>query len=87
MTTTGGEEFVIIAPDCDLHQATELADRLCQGLLETPFPTVGQVSISIGVAGWQPSETSCHLVHRADMAMYQAKTEGRACVRVAEAQS
>ncbi|EWG98380.1 sensor domain-containing diguanylate cyclase [Halomonas sp. BC04] len=50
----GGEEFVIIAPDCDLHQATELADRLCQGLLDTSLPPVGQVSISIGVAGWQP---------------------------------
>ncbi|AMD02660.1 diguanylate cyclase [Halomonas chromatireducens] len=81
----GGEEFLIIAPDCTLRQATELAARLCQDRLETPFPAVGQVSISIGVTAWQPGDTSSQLVHRADMAMYQAKEAGRACVRVAEA--
>lgn len=81
----GGEEFLIIAPDCTLPQATELAARLCQDRLETPFPAVGPVSISIGVTAWQPGDTPHQLVYRADMAMYQAKEAGRACVRVAEA--
>ncbi|WP_181872894.1 sensor domain-containing diguanylate cyclase [Billgrantia montanilacus] len=80
----GGEEFLIIAPDCTLRQAAELATRLCQDRLDTPFPAVGPVSISIGVTDWQPGDTPNQLVNRADMAMYQAKEAGRACVRVAE---
>jgi diguanylate cyclase (GGDEF)-like protein len=34
-------------------------------------------TVSIGVASWDESETADDLVHRADLAMYEAKRLGR----------
>ncbi len=74
----GGEEFVVLLPDCDLPDAQHLLDRL---RLVTPL---GQ-SCSIGVAGWDGAETGSDLVARADRAMYAAKNSGRDRVYVADA--
>ncbi|TFH87014.1 sensor domain-containing diguanylate cyclase [Billgrantia azerbaijanica] len=80
----GGEEFLIIAPDCPLQAATELANRLCRERQSTPIPPAGSISISIGVTCWQPGDTPKSIVRRADLAMYEAKEAGRGCVRVVE---
>ncbi|MFQ3790354.1 GGDEF domain-containing protein [Halomonas sp. A29] len=81
----GGEEFVVVAPGCDLPQAHELACRLCHDLTQCHIEPIGQVTASFGVAVYQPGDTSRKLVQRADRAMYRAKRAGRACVRTQEA--
>lgn len=73
----GGEEFVILAKRTPLEQAAELGERLCQVVRETPIDTVGQITISVGVASSESASDYTDVINRADKAMYQAKTSGR----------
>jgi diguanylate cyclase (GGDEF)-like protein len=69
----GGEEFIVLLPDADAEEATEVLARL---QLATPL---GQ-TFSSGLATLDGGETSDELLHRADQALYQAKHAGRNCV-------
>jgi diguanylate cyclase (GGDEF)-like protein len=73
----GGEEFVLALPDCSPADAVALVERL-----RAMIP-MGQ-SCSAGVACWNGKETGANLVARADQALYQAKTQGRNRVVVAD---
>jgi diguanylate cyclase (GGDEF)-like protein/PAS domain S-box-containing protein len=78
----GGDEFIILADDIDdLQDVTRLADRVLEEL-QTPFSLNGQdmvTTASIGIAvsdcGYEHAED---LLRDADIAMYQAKTRGKA---------
>ena len=82
----GGEEFLIVLPDTTLSQAQVVATHLLQNVAATTVPsTNGPVSstASIGLTISRPAEVDVNrIVARADMALYQAKNAGRACVRV-----
>ena len=83
----GGEEFVVVAPECGLGQAVGLAERLRVSVNEMkihigPGVTI-QSSISIGVAVGSTA-SSDELLRTADAALYRAKSSGRNCVRVDE---
>ena len=78
----GGDEFVLLLEDTpDFNAATALAERV-SAEIQRPFVVDGRdvlISASIGVAltgggSMQPEE----VLHNADLAMYQAKAEGRA---------
>ncbi|MEE1923781.1 EAL domain-containing protein [Pseudomonas sp. 148P] len=77
-----GDEFVVILPQCDGDHAADAVERI-QILLSEPMSiasTQFAISASVGVAMY-PSD-GCDvetLLHRADMAMYQAKNSGRGC--------
>ncbi|TDY03995.1 diguanylate cyclase [Thiohalophilus thiocyanatoxydans] len=77
----GGEEFIILLPETDLDGALQAAGALRQAVADTRFPTVGQVTVSLGVSTYQSGDTPDSLIKRADDAMYQAKTAGRNRVR------
>ncbi|WP_404376515.1 diguanylate cyclase [Vreelandella aquamarina] len=81
----GGEEFVVLATHSDMEAAVGLAERL-RGLVATlQVEGVEQpITVSIGVAVWQPGDSCKTLMARADAAMYQAKHSGRNRVEVAE---
>jgi diguanylate cyclase (GGDEF)-like protein/PAS domain S-box-containing protein len=66
----GGEEFLVILPDCEPADAAEIVERL---RAVTPE---GQ-TCSAGLATWVPGETIDDLVGRADTALYEAKESGR----------
>jgi diguanylate cyclase (GGDEF)-like protein len=79
----GGEEFVIVLPEADLAEARTVAERLRQAVEATPVdvPTsltpIG-VTMSLGVAGFPDDGTDGPaLIHSADVAVYQAKSQGR----------
>ena len=82
----GGEEFLIAVPDTTLAQAQIVATHLLQNIAATAVPSSrGPVSstASIGVTVSRPGETDVdRIIARADMALYQAKNAGRACIRV-----
>lgn len=84
---TGGEEFLAVLPDATLAQAGEVAGRLCEQVrrLEIGHLAPGlRVTASIGVSEWLPADADAQaVVKRADVALYQAKSEGRDCVRLA----
>src|SRR6185295_14648156 len=51
----GGEEFVVVMPDCDLAMANQVGERLRQCIKAAPFEVGGkvgllQVTASVGVA-------------------------------------
>jgi diguanylate cyclase (GGDEF)-like protein/PAS domain S-box-containing protein len=66
----GGEEFLVVLPDCGEHDGTEIIERLRAA---TPN---GQ-TCSAGLAVWRPGESVDDLVGRADKALYTAKESGR----------
>ncbi len=83
----GGEEFAILLPGTDLDEAVRTARRLCSAVQASELRLEGganlHVSLSIGVAVFpEHAEDERVLMRRADLAMYQAKQEGRNCVRL-----
>ncbi len=80
----GGEEFVVILPYTDLPAAIGYAGHLCQVVRDAAIPhaasSVGpHVTVSIGVVAAVPLATmgARHMLARADMALYSAKSAGR----------
>jgi diguanylate cyclase (GGDEF)-like protein len=80
----GGEEFLSVVSSADVPGALVFTERVRAGLAHSQ-PEHGQVTVSVGVAAYQPGMTSPdELLAAADQALYAAKHAGRDCVRVAE---
>ncbi|WP_433049120.1 diguanylate cyclase domain-containing protein [Dactylosporangium sp. CS-033363] len=79
----GGEEFAVVLPDTDLRAATVAAERLRAAVeaIGEPHPRTGPgvVTVSVGVAAHRPygGGEPEKLVEAADVALYDAKREGR----------
>jgi diguanylate cyclase (GGDEF)-like protein len=73
----GGEEFLIVAPQTDCAQASELAERLRQAIAACRLDHIGGITASFGVAQYQPQESPEAWLKRADEALYAAKQGGR----------
>jgi diguanylate cyclase (GGDEF)-like protein len=86
----GGEEFLIVLPNSEIKAAGEQAERLCQTIRALQVETKEdsfKVTISIGVAQYHIGQEDWEgFLHRADEAMYKAKSEGRDRWMVAEEQ-
>lgn len=80
----GGEEFLIVLPECNLGFAESIANKMRTDIADTIALTDSRViTTSFGVAELQFNETTQQLFERADKALYQAKAQGRNCVRCA----
>jgi diguanylate cyclase len=76
----GGEEFVSLLPDCDTKSALRLANELRNNIHCCDFDTkLGpvQVTLSCGIAMFDPTESDEALFALADAALYRAKAGGR----------
>jgi diguanylate cyclase (GGDEF)-like protein len=78
----GGEEFILILPECPLPQATVRAEELrsrVRGLHAVrPGKVRRDITVSIGVAAFRETTGRIDLlVDCADKALYEAKREGR----------
>ena len=86
----GGEEFAVLLPDTSVGGAVTLGKQFCalvsHGRIKRAAGdgTIGQVTLSIGVAVARSGESLESLMERADAALYSAKRAGRARVIVAE---
>ncbi|MCP2034082.1 sigma-B regulation protein RsbU (phosphoserine phosphatase) [Planomicrobium sp. HSC-17F08] len=78
----GGEEFVIILPDADKQKAQVFAEQL-RGKIEHGEWLHVAITISIGVAAYEPGDNADSLFARADAALYASKNAGRNRVTVA----
>ncbi len=79
----GGEEFALVLPEAGPVEAHRLAERLRQAVEAASFkvttsPTPIRVTMSLGVACFPTDgDTLTGLIHEADVAVYQAKLNGR----------
>ncbi len=76
----GGEEFLIIAPGCDLELTQKLAERVRTAVADEPIDLGNEsvkVTLSSGVTLGTFESDPEFLVTAADAAMYQAKRNGR----------
>lgn len=78
----GGEEFVLVLPETNLVQASQLAERIRQAVAEQvriPLADGSElcVTVSFGVAEQQPSDDGESLLKRADHWLFEAKRCGR----------
>jgi diguanylate cyclase (GGDEF)-like protein len=82
----GGEEIILILPETEREEALSMADQLRARIEKETFQLPGGLEIaltaSIGVAVFPTDAgTESQLVAAADAAVYEAKNEGRNCVR------
>lgn len=76
---TGGEEFMIILPQTPLEYARDLAERIRKSVERHIHGDIegGQVTISIGLVTHHPGEGMEEILKKVDIAMYEAKNNGR----------
>lgn len=73
----GGEEFLVILPETGFDDTLRKATELCAHIAATPLLHDHPVTISGGVTSVSPGDTADVLLHRADVALYEAKRGGR----------
>ena len=85
----GGEEFLVVLPECPLRATQGAAERMQKAVFQEPVLLAEgpvNVTISLGVTGYAQGETDelQALIRAADGALYRAKAAGRNRVMVAE---
>lgn len=76
----GGEEFIVVAENTSLKQASFLAEgirQLIAGHKGNQQQAESDLTVSIGVAQLRMGESTNSMVDRADKALYKAKSMGR----------
>jgi diguanylate cyclase (GGDEF)-like protein len=78
----GGDEFAILLPETELHEASQLADRIRNevGIAAAEIGEQGiRVTLSVGLTVYTPDNPADprELLEQADQALYSAKSDGR----------
>jgi two-component system, cell cycle response regulator len=78
----GGEEFAMIMPETTLAHARDVCERLRTAVCAQAYEIEGgrkiDVSVSMGLAGWQADmDAMSDLLRAADQCLYRAKSSGR----------
>jgi two-component system, cell cycle response regulator len=76
----GGEEFVVVAPGCNLENAKSLAERLRVSVSSEPIQDSAvsiSVTASLGVSSALAANGPDEVLRATDEALYAAKLEGR----------
>ena len=87
----GGEEFVVLLPETSLQGAQALAEQIRHAIEKgrirrgSSEEAVARVTLSLGVARYQPGEAPATFIERADRALYLSKQNGRNRVTLAAA--
>jgi diguanylate cyclase (GGDEF)-like protein len=80
----GGDEFIIAKPVDSAEEAITLAEQICQ-VLNDPVVVDNvpvDISVSIGISISGDGCKADEMLRHADMALYEAKSGGRDCVRL-----
>ena len=76
----GGEEFLVLLPETSLDTALHITERLratIEALQYPELPDKHQISISVGLTSFVSGEAWDETIRRADLALYEAKAQGR----------
>ncbi len=77
----GGEEFIILFSNTNLHDAMNLAENFRKIIEKLEHKSAGSVTASFGLTEYQQDDTLESMFKRADDALYEAKNSGRNCIR------
>jgi diguanylate cyclase (GGDEF)-like protein len=77
----GGEEFVLLFNNANLENAVKLANNFRKIIQNTQHSSAGNVTASFGLTEYKKGDTLESMLKRADIALYEAKENGRNCVR------
>jgi len=77
MARWGGEEFLICCTTIEEEDLFPIAETIRQLVASTDFEKVKQITASLGCAAIVKGETIGELIKRADVALYEAKNNGR----------
>jgi diguanylate cyclase (GGDEF)-like protein len=83
----GGEEFIVILPESTMAAAQRTAERIqtcVAGLRFAELPEGERITVSQGLAIYQPGERIETTLKRADEALYVAKKNGRNQIAVSQ---
>lgn len=85
----GGEEFIVIMPECTLEETVQRAHELCKGAealtISYRGTLLGGLTLSSGVAAYpRNGATFAELLQACDRALYRAKQMGRNQIAIAE---
>lgn len=79
----GGEEFALVLSIASIDTACRACERLRWCVEKYPWHFIAEdlsVTVSIGLQQWPFGVPSGEAMHRADLALYDAKRQGRNCV-------
>lgn len=72
----GGDEFIVIMPNCSFENAHKASKVLQKQVAESKVSSLGiEVSVSVGVAYKTASESLESVLHKADEKLYQQKSK------------
>ncbi|MFH7766196.1 diguanylate cyclase [Acinetobacter sp. BSP-28] len=78
----GGEEFIVLMTTSDPKVAYNAAERLRKTIESSNINPMGPITISVGIAFWpKNSDDVTEVFKMADNKLYQAKNNGRNCIR------
>lgn len=83
----GGEEFLILLPDCDDDELITIAERIRAEIAgQTIYAGTSAFSFTASIGAYRPADpqTLDTMLQRVDLALYAAKENGRNCVKIFE---
>ena len=73
----GGEEFLFCCAMTNQDEVQSIAENIRHLIADEPFETAGTITVSLGCAQIEKGEEVTALIKRADIALYEAKNNGR----------
>jgi diguanylate cyclase (GGDEF)-like protein len=73
----GGDEFAVVMPESTEDDATQLFERMRDGIANMTMPAGHRVRLSAGIAELRHGETAAGLFERADAALRRSKDAGK----------
>lgn len=70
----GGDEFIILLPDCDREKAEKTTHKIESRLFHLGLPVKTPITCAFGISTTEDESCPEALIHRADMAMYHVKS-------------
>ena len=79
----GGEEFMIVLPDTDIHDGKVALEKLLKNIANNPIMIKDisiNITITLGVASSNYANTIDEIIKLADNALYEGKRETKNCI-------
>ncbi len=80
----GGDEFILIIPQCDAQSAYKFIERIREKMENHIFDKNAHMTFSAGVCSHIPGQTVSDIINCADRALYASKDRGRNIVSLYE---